>query len=298
MGSEHLPDMPDGYVSIGTWKRSHTTIVETHYQWEEDLPYASFTCDACPQPHKTHWLARESKAWTTRCTECARKHQAYKRVRRMRELFMAKKPVGATAVAITLTFGDDQIDKTQPVTDLKKQTMRRFKRLRERSEWWQSHFSGGVSSFECTENAERGTYHPHLHIVAWTDMQYPYPIDAFRAEMLKHGFGWAKSKIESAYTKKPVTDNNGTWLRDKDGKVITYKTYEDPAGAIWYAMKYTLKESVLGEKKGRTITKFGDLYGTKWSVDLKPPKNEVVERLFADSTYTFMKPEYRLSGRW
>ena len=293
-----MPDMLDGYVRIGTWKRSHTTVVETTYQWEEDLPYASFTCDACPQPHKTHYTnARESKAWTKRCTECARQHQAYKRVRRMRELFVAKKPDGATAVAITLTFGDDQIDKTETVTDLKKQTMRRFKRLRERSEWWKANFSGGIASFECTRNAKRGTYHPHLHIVAWTSMQYPYPIEEFRQHMTKHHFG-VLSTIETAYTKKAVKDENGTFVRGEDGKVKTYKTYKDPAGAIWYALKYALKESVLGEKKGRTISKFGDLYGTKWSVGMKPPKDEVVERLFADDTHTRMEAPWRRSGRW
>jgi len=257
MGSEHLPDMLDGYVSIGTWERSSgLTLIESTYQWEEDLPLAGFTCEACEQPHKTHYsLAREAKAWTKRCTECARKHQAYKRVRRMKELFVAHKPSDATAVAITLTFGDDDIDKELDVQTLRKMTMKRFSKLREKSKWWRNAIHGGIASFECTRNKQKGTHHPHLHIVAWSGMKWPYPIDEFKQNMQAHGFG-RMCTIETAYTK------------DKQG----LRNYRDPEGAIWYALKYALKDSVLGTKKGRTMTKFGNLYGAKWNTELSAYK--------------------------
>lgn len=253
MGSELVQDLPDGYVSIGIWERgADLTVMESTYQYEEDVPYAGFTCEECDQPHKTHYsIARESKAWTKRCTECARRYQAYKRVRRMKELFVAERPHGATAVAITLTFGDEDIDKKLDVEQLRKTTMKRFAKLREKSEWWRHAIHGGIVSFECTKNKQKGTLHPHLHIVAWTAMKWPYPIDAFKEAMQAHGFG-RMCTIETAYTKA------------EDGN----KNYADPEGAIWYALKYALKDSILGEKKGRTVTKFGHLYGTKWNTDM------------------------------
>jgi len=252
-----VPDMFDGNVSTGIWKRgTDFTLMESTYQWEEDIPLAGFTCGACEQPHKTHYsFARETKAWTKRCTECARKHQAYKRVRRMKELFVNNKPSDATAVAITLTFGDEDIDKTQDVQVLRKMTMKRFSRLREKSEWWRNAIHGGIASFECTKNKQTGAHHPHLHIVAWSGMKWPYPIEEFKEQMQAHRFG-RMCTVETAYT----AGRNGR------------KDYSDPEGAIWYALKYALKDSVLGEKKGRTTTKFGSMYGTKWNAEMSAYK--------------------------
>lgn len=254
-----MPPLPDSDVSIGTWERDDFTLVVETYQYSTDVEMAGYTCEACPQPQKTHSLLNDGRQeYTKRCTECARKHQAHKRVRRMKELFVAHKPEGATAVAITLTFGDDDIDKNLPLADLRKETVKRFSKLREKCEWWKTFMHGGISSFECTKR-KQGGLHPHLHIVAWTTLSYPYPIDAFRANMESYGFGMM-SKIETAYTKERK--------RDHTGQYVTFKSYSNPEGAIFYALKYALKDSVLGHKKGRTVTKFGNLYGTKWNTTM------------------------------
>lgn len=260
MGSAFVPPVLDSGLTTRVWRTSDgATVIEDTYNLSMDVDLAGYTCEMCPQPAKTHTLLNDQRTeYTKRCTECARKHQAHKRVRRMSELFTQNRPEGATAVAITLTFGDDDIDKHADLSTLRTETVKRFRKLRERSEWWQRHMKGGISSFECTKR-KQGGLHPHLHIVAWTTLRYPYPIEAFRANMEAYGFGMM-STIETAYTKERK--------RNHKGEFVTFKSYNNPEGAVFYALKYALKDSVLGEKKGRTVTKFGNLYGKKWDATM------------------------------
>ena len=293
-------------LSISIRQRGDGTALETwHYKEQEDLPYAGFTCDDCPQPLVTaHIGDYEAKDYTKRCKECARKHAAHKRIRRMTELFRYNRPLDARSiVAVTLTFGDDDIDKEQRdawddeerLRNLRQETVRRFRRLRERSDWWQSHMLGGISSFECTRNKETQRYHPHLHIVCYTTLQYPYPLDEFRHEIQEHGFG-KMGTIETAYTHKRKTNKDGTFVRDSKGDYVTYKCYSDPEGALFYALKYALKDSMLAHKKGRTVTKFGTLYGKKWNTNMSAYKRML------DRRYTARHAEHRpmtpVAKRW
>lgn len=292
MGNPPMQDLHNDGLSISIWERDGwPDLRQWTYEQGDDLPYAGFTCDNCPQPLVTHTaLDTETRDYTKRCTDCARTHQAHKRVRRLKELFANNRPSEANAcVAITLTFADEQIDKEQKwalkgeaLDTLRRETVKRFSRLRERSEWWNQTMLGGISSWECTRKT--GNYHPHLHIVAWSTLTYPYPLQTFRDEMMKHGFGMMCT-IETAYTKTRAKNPDGTYKKDSNGDYVTYKNHSDPEGALWYALKYALKDSLLGAKKGRTVTKFGNLYGKKWSADMSAYKPMFEDRYRARNTW-------------
>lgn len=216
------------------------------------------TCINCPWPYKYDGIT-----YTERCKPCNATAAARKRVRSMAR-FMHDTFIANTAksiVHITLTFGDDQIDKTKTFNDLNKIAKTKFARMRERSEYWRTTFTGGIYGFEATKRPYG--LHPHIHIVAYmsTDeftKDLPFScyqqqgIAAFKKEIQKYGFGGI-TKIEQVYKSvyNKVTDEYEKVYHDND-----------PEGAIYYAMKYCAKKDP-SQKGIRTISKFGELYGRR-----------------------------------
>lgn len=267
--------------------------IEEYYHHGEDAPFAGHTCDACPQPHvSTRVLhSMEGMDYTIRCRECERRYAASKRTRRFAELLLHEKPENTAIAVITLTFGDEDIDKFADPKLLRKETMRRHRRLREKQAAWREAVVGGISSYECTSREvecpktgkKTRRYHPHLHIVCYVVGGYPYDIEALRSAAVAGGFG-PNMRIESAYTKIPIKDSDGNVLKDAKGRWKTRKDYTNPNGAVFYALKYTRKEAEGSNEEGkgtRTTTKFGCLMGKKWTAAMNPRFETMVRKYTA-----------------
>lgn len=294
MGDAPVQDMPDGSVSTRVWQRTDDgpLIIEQHFTHGEDAPFAGYTCDDCPQPHVTTSIAAWGKAdYTKRCKRCSRRHAAAKRTRRYGELLLHYQPPNTSIAVLTLTFGDDDIDKYGDPDSLRKATMLRHRKLREKNTFWRENVIGGLSSYETTvkiescpeTGVETRRYHPHLHIVAYVVGKYPYDIEGLREAVVAGGFG-PTFRIEDAYTKVPIKDSDGNILKDREGKWICRKDHKDPKGGVFYALKYTRKDSLRPGDEGkniRTTTRFGCLMGKKWSADMNQQFEEVIRRYSA-----------------
>lgn len=295
MGSAPVQDLPDGSVSTRVWQRSDDgpVIIEQHFTHGEDAPFAGYTCDDCPQPHVTTAVEVDMARmdYTQRCRSCERRYAARKRSRRWGELLLHEQPEGTAIAVITLTFADEDINKYATPEALRKESIKRHRRLREKNTFWRENVVGGISSFEfthrdvaCPETGKkRRRYHPHLHLVAYVVGGYPYDIEGLREAAVAGGFG-PTFRIETAYTKEPIKDKEGNFRRDAKGKVITRKVYSNPEGAVFYATKYVRKDSFSTKNEGkgtRTVTRFGCLMGKKWTAAMNPRFEQVVRRYHA-----------------
>lgn len=229
--------------------------------------------------------------YTQRCRSCERRYAASKRTRRWAELLLNEKPSQTAIAVITLTFGDADIDKYATPEALRKETIRRHRRLREKQAFWRENVVGGISSFEitcreetCPETGQvKRRYHPHLHLVCYVVGGYPYDIEGLREAAVAGGFG-PNMRIESAYTKIPIKDKDGNVLKDAKGRWKTKKDYTNPNGAVFYALKYSRKDAEGSKEAGkgtRTTTRFGCLMGKKWTAEMNLQFMKIVRRYSA-----------------
>lgn len=295
MGSAPVQDLPDGSVSTCVWQRSDdgpVTIVQ-HFTYGEDAPFAGYTCDDCPQPHVSTGVEVDMARmdYTQRCRSCERKYAASKRTRRWAELILHEQPEGTAIAVITLTFADEDINKYATPNALRKESIKRHRRMREKNTFWRENVVGGISSFEITHREEtcpktgqkKRRYNPHLHLVAYVVGGYPYDLEGLRKAAVAGGFG-PVVHINTAYTKTPIKDKEGNFRRDREGKIVCYKDYTNPQGGVFYATKYVRKDSVSSNNEGkgtRTTTRFGCLMGKKWTAAMNPRFEQVVRRYYA-----------------
>ena len=200
------------------------------------------TCVNCPWPYKY-----DGNQYTQRCNPCNTAAAAKKRVRNMAQfMHECRTPKHKQIVHITLTFGDDQIDKTKTFNELNIIAKEKFARMRERSHYWRTTFTGGIYGFEATKRPYG--LHPHIHIVAYSTTD---DYTDFTEEIQKHGFGGI-TKVEQVY--------QSVYNKRTDEYEKVYNG--NPEGAIYYAMKYCAKKDPT-QKGIRTISKFGELYGRR-----------------------------------
>jgi hypothetical protein len=141
----------------------------------------------------------------------------------------------------------------QDIEKARKELMKRFRRIRDRSPMFTEWIQGGLYALEF--KSKKGDLHPHIHMVCMIDKEKLtdrglLPKDAikmFKKEAVKYKFG------------KYVNVRRIDKLTTKNGIINCKPTNKDSIRrAVKYAVKYAVKES--GNNK-RTTGWFGNMYG-------------------------------------
>lgn len=125
-----------------------------------------------------------------------------------------------------------------PLTDQLAALRRAFAKLR-KSPAWTTSVLGGIYAIECTFNAERGEWHPHMHVLM--DGEYMH---------------WAD--VKEAW-RQALNASGGLWNLAKDAPLsVQIEFIYNRAAAAKYVAKYITKPADLERWPQERITEFAD----------------------------------------